>query len=198
MDLMATTLKGCFFCLKKYNQISLRDYLLVMNLILDNPLLLKLKYPLQKWENNPILRAVSAPLTFPLAKEIKEFAHSLKELMYIYDGVWLAAPQVGKNIRMIAITLWESRSGKLHQIWDEILINPQIEQSSKQMNVDIEGCLSLPGIEWKVKRYNWVKVSFYDINGQKHQKIFYDFNARIVQHEIDHLDWILFIDKLEK
>ena len=169
-----------------------------MALILDNPLILRLKYPLQKWKDNPILRTVSESLKFPLTEQTKEFANSLKELMYIYDGVWLAAPQVWKNIRIIAVTLWEDKGGRLQQIWDEVLINPQITQVSEQMNVDIEWCLSLPGIEWKVKRYNWVEVSFYDIKGQKHQKTFYDFNARIVQHEIDHLDWILFIDKLEK
>ena len=167
-----------------------------MNLMFGNPLLLKLKYPLQKWENNHILRAVSTPVNLPLTEETKEFAYSLKELMYIYNGVWLAAPQIGKNIRIIAITLWEDKEGNLNQIWDEILINPEIEQTSEQMSVDTEGCLSLPGIEWKVKRYKWVKVSFYDIEGKKHQKIFYDFNARIVQHEIDHLDGILFVDKI--
>ena len=66
------------------------------------------------------------------------------------------------------------------------------------MNKDVEWCLSLPGIEWLVKRYDWIKVKFQDATGKKLTKTYKDFDARIIQHEIDHLDGILFIDKLVK
>jgi len=163
---------------------------------LGESLQLKLKYPLQQGANNPILRKKSEPIQ-KITPQVKEFLQDLKKLMYIYDWVWLAAPQIGKNLRAVAITVWQKRWSEMVQVDDKILVNPQIIQKSDEMNVDVEGCLSLPWVEGEVKRHNWVKVRYLDENWLPHEEVFEDFTARIVQHEIDHLDWILFIDKLE-
>lgn len=157
--------------------------------------LLQHKYPLQLWANNPILRSVAEPIA-EFNKEMKAFAHDILELMWIYEWVWLAAPQVGKSVRMIATTQrksgkrWEKNTGEI------VMINPEITEKSSQVVMSEEACLSLPWDQWNVKRYKKITVSYYDPEGRKHTRKFEDFNAAIVQHEIDHLDGVLFIDKL--
>lgn len=77
------------------------------------------------------------------------------------------------------------------------MINPEIIEHSEEKCTDKEGCLSVPGESWDVERWSWVKVNFLDIEGKKYSLKLTDLAARIVQHEIDHLDGILFTDKIE-
>lgn len=157
--------------------------------------LLQYKYPLQLWANNPILRTVSEPIT-EFTQEIRTFAYDLIELMWIYEWVWLAAPQVGKPWRIIATT--QRKSGKRWEknTWEIVMINPEIVEKSSQTMIGEEACLSLPWEQGNVKRYKKITVSYYDPEWRKHTRKFEDFNATIVQHEIDHVDGVLFIDKL--
>lgn len=159
---------------------------------------LKAKFLLILWENNPILRAVAEPLALPLTSAMKEFAHLLIELMWEYDWVWLAAPQVGRSLRMIATTQWKVKDEKYTHLWDTVMINPEIVSVSDKTLVSEEGCLSLPWISGYVERPAEVTVSFFDIDGKKVKKKYSGFNAIIVLHEIDHLNGILFIDKTTK
>lgn len=158
---------------------------------------LKKSYPIQRWVNNPILRRKSEEVK-KIDDNIRSFAKVLKILMYEYDWVWLAAPQIWNNIRIIAVTFWEKKRNKYNFLRDEIMINPKITYFSKKTNIDEEGCLSLPGITWDVERFNEIEVEYLDINWKKNKVRLKDLNARIVQHEIDHLDGILFVDKLVK
>ena len=78
------------------------------------------------------------------------------------------------------------------------MINPKIMETSQEMAIDEEACISLPDVFGKVKRHKTILVTYTDIKGHKQTKKLKDFNARIVQHEIDHLDGILFVDKVIK
>ena len=154
-------------------------------------------YPLQTGENNKILRTKSDEIK-EINEDMREFAKILSHLMWKYDGVGLAAPQIGENIQMISITTRKETKKWRKQIDEIIMINPKIKEKSINTWVDLEACLSLPEIEWNVRRYNDIVVEYTTIKWDKKKKKFKWFNARIIQHEIDHLHGILFIDKLEK
>lgn len=120
---------------------------------------------------------------------MQKFFKNLVEIMFRADGLGLAAPQLKEHIRVIAINL--NNEGK-------IFINPQIIKKSLLKNASEEGCLSVPNIYGKVKRHNKITVDYYDENGDRQILVATNLIARVLQHEIDHLDGILFIDKLEK
>jgi len=158
---------------------------------------LKKFYPIQTWIDNKILRTKSQDV-ISIDKDVKDFAYDLIELMYEYDWVWLAAPQIWKNIRMISVTSW--KEGKKWPEWldEEVMINPVIIEKSQDMVISEEACLSVPDVVGKVKRHKSLIVQYLDIKWFKKKKKLKDYNAFIVQHEIDHLDAILFVDKLVK
>ncbi len=152
-----------------------------------------MKYQLQIWENNPILRSISDPID-RITPEIKTFAQDLMRLMHEWDGVGLASPQVWRNIRMIAVTKW--RKNKI--VKDMIMINPRIVETSSHTELWEEACLSLPEIFGDVRRYTHIVVEYQDINWNHQERKFKHMDARVIQHEIDHLDGVLFIDRVEK
>lgn len=118
--------------------------------------------------------------------------------MYTNDGVWLAAPQIGKNIRVIATTQREKKGKDNKLVGEVIMINPVIIEQSKEKITAEEACLSVPNVFGYVKRYKSIVVEYTDTKGNKQKKKLKDFNATIIQHEIDHLDGILFVDKTIK
>lgn len=160
---------------------------------------LKIFYPLEQGKENPILRTKSEKIS-EIDEEIKEFAEILMEMMREYDGVGLAAPQIGKNLAMIATTQWKKMPTWKHAdkdyLGETLLINPKIIGHSQETQISEEACLSLPGEQGKVERYEWIIVKFKDIKGKEKQQKYSGFNACILQHEIDHLNGILFTDKL--
>lgn len=165
--------------------------------------LIERSYKILTWKNNPILRSVSEEIDW-VDEDVKLFSEILLKLMRRYDGVWLAAPQIWKNVRMIATTQRKmkdeksSTPSKKDLLSETVMINPAILEKSEKMITYEEACLSLPDLEWKVKRHESIVVTFTDINGKvKTQKLKW-FNAVIVQHEIDHLDAILFVDRAIK
>ena len=99
--------------------------------------------------------------------------------------VGLAAPQVGRDIN-----LFITKHGH------EVFINPKIISSSPQTKKSVEGCLSIPNISGAVFRSEWIQVEYINLSGEKVQKYFSGFPAIVIQHEYDHLQGILFIDKL--
>jgi len=114
------------------------------------------------------------------------------ETMYDAPGVGLAAPQVGKSIRLIVVDTTEDKEGDKEHM---VLINPEIIESEGKQ-VDEEGCLSVPELSANVKRYQKITVSFQDLQGKAHELSTEDRFAVVLQHEIDHLNGILFIDHL--
>jgi peptide deformylase len=137
---------------------------------------------------NPILRkkSILVDLKKINEKDFKILIEDMKHTMLKKDGVGLAAPQIGKNKRIITVN---TKDGVI------AMINPRILNKSFLKEWDEEGCLSVPGIYGKVKRSKKLKCEFFDMDKKKNIISAQGFFARIIQHEIDHLDGILFIDK---
>ena len=109
-------------------------------------------YTIQTWTNNPILRTKSEKIT-KIDEDLINLWNDMIDLMYENDWVWLAAPQIWKNIRMIAVT-----SRKETKKWQElasetIMINPEIIEKSNETIIGKEACLSVPDVTWYVKRH---------------------------------------------
>lgn len=122
-------------------------------------------------------------------KEFQRFLHDFVKTMKAKDGIGLAAPQVGRHVRIIAVN---TKNDPI------VLINPRIIKKSWKKNEAEEGCLSLPGIFGMVKRKNIIKVVCHDKAGKKLEFKAKGLFARVILHETDHLDGILFIDKVKK
>ncbi len=119
-------------------------------------------------------------------------------IKYIKDernwGVWLAAPQIWINKRLIVVALMRDYDDENYRVI--AMINPEIIEHSWEKCSAEEWCLSVPGESGDVERWSWVKVNFMDHEGKKYSLKLENLAARIIQHEIDHLDWILFTDKV--
>jgi peptide deformylase len=134
-----------------------------------------------------ILRKKSKKIRNFNDSDLKKFAEELSKTMKKADGLGLAAPQLGHNSRIIAI----NAKGN-----DKIFINPRITlRSWFRKEIGEEGCLSLPKIYGLIKRHKKIKVVYYDLSGQKKKLRAEGLLARVFQHEIDHLNGILFIDR---
>ncbi len=136
---------------------------------------------------DPVLRQKCRPVTV-INKKIKRLLDNMKETMYAANGVGLAAPQVGISKRIIVVDVGEG-------FWE--LLNPEIIFQEGE-EVGVEGCLSIPGVAGEVKRAFKVKVKGLDRSGQEQIITAEGLGARALQHEIDHLDGVLFIDKADR
>lgn len=152
-------------------------------------------YSLQTGARNPILREKAQHID-KITKDIKIICAILLEKMYEYEGVGLAAPQIWISKRIIAVTFWKDKNKKPICVWDEVMINPVITRRSDDKFLFEEACLSLPGARWDVLRNRHIKVHYKTPDGREHEKKLSSMSAVIVQHEIDHLDGVLFIDKV--
>ncbi|TSD01294.1 MAG: peptide deformylase [Parcubacteria group bacterium Athens0714_25] len=137
-------------------------------------------------EPNPILRQKAKKIKDPLSEEIQKLIPQMIKTLKEAKGLGLAAPQIGKSVRLCIIEDGE----KTH-----ILINPQIKSASKEISISEEGCLSIPGKWLPIKRNEEVKVRYLNEKGEKCKLKTRGLLARAFQHEIDHLDGILIIDK---
>ncbi len=129
--------------------------------------------------------------------DLPKFIDDLYQTMHASDGVGLAAPQVGKAVRIFVID-----ADELKDLYPETegfrrtIINPTIlEYSDELVSLD-EGCLSLPGISEPVKRPSRIRVKYQTLDGEWVEEVLEGFNARVFQHEYDHLEGILFTDKV--
>ncbi|MBI5621663.1 peptide deformylase [Candidatus Falkowbacteria bacterium] len=140
---------------------------------------------------DPRLRQRSIPLELAVLKSDKtqKLIADLKITMKEAKGIGLAAPQVGQNIRIIIVNT---------EIGPTAFINPRIIWHSLRKELDEEGCLSIPGIYGLVKRHRSVVMNYWDEAGNKQRIRVKGLFARVLQHEIDHLNGILFIDKMVK
>ena len=143
--------------------------------------------PIQTGKDNKILRAKSQKVADFRDPKIQKLIIDMKEtLSSIKEGVGLAAPQIGKNIRIFIL------SPELSE--QTVFINPLIRKSFRKTLVT-EGCLSLPKIYGKIKRSKTAKITALNETGKKFQLKADSLLAQAFQHEVDHLDGILFIDK---
>lgn len=132
---------------------------------------------------------------FLLSKETRKLIQEMIPIMYSYDGIGLAAVQVGHNIRICVIG--KQAIPEKHQLKQEdmILVNPVWVKTNLRKVENVEGCLSVPKKYGKVKRYKNIKVTALDASGNPLSFSASDLLARVVQHEVDHMDGVLFIDK---
>jgi len=129
--------------------------------------------------------------------ELGQLVSNMFETLRKTEGVGLAAPQVGLPIRLMVVDLdIISDEQPEFKDWFRSYINPYIEETDGPMTSYEEGCLSFPGIHEKVMRPARVRVSWQDENFQEHDEWFEGFPARVMQHEIDHLDGKCFIDRI--
>jgi peptide deformylase len=135
-------------------------------------------------EGHPLLRQKALPVK-KITKRLLKLAGDMEETMRAASGVGLAAPQVGVGVRLIVLDVGE---GPI------VVFNPEIIDRDGQ-DVDVEGCLSIPGVNGYVERSAWVKVAGLDAKGKPLVIEGTDLLARALQHEIDHLDGVLFTDK---
>lgn len=144
-------------------------------------------------EPNKILHQATQELIAADLKnpEIKQLISDMTETMYVKDGVGIAANQVGKSYKICVIAKQFTNDKKN----DLILVNPNWEKTTLRKTIDTEGCLSVPNTYGEVKRYKKIKVKAMSENGEPLEFIAEDFFARIIQHEIDHLNGHLFIEK---
>jgi peptide deformylase len=151
-------------------------------------------------EETSILRQPCADLPIPLDAEAKKSVRTLVEAFLERDDAsGLAAPQIGISKKIIIFrNRGFSKDGASDGTWTkkdvEVLINPRITQNRGNQLVLAEGCLSCPDIKVEIARYPEIKVRGFDVHGQKIGKRYLDFVARIVQHEMDHLEGKLIVD----
>jgi len=151
---------------------------------------------IEKWLDNKILRKVSQKLKdnelktyFKLAQEMKKYIKNPK-----HWWVWLAAPQVGYNIRLIIVSLLKDREDENYKT--VVMFNPEILEFSVEKECGEEWCLSVPNKKGTVERPKDIKLVYQDEKWTLKSLMLSWLSARIVQHEVDHLNWILFTDRL--
>lgn len=159
-------------------------------------------YTITNEQQLQILRNISKSVTTNdiKTKKYKTLISSLLERVEINDEgkitLGIAAPQLWENVRIIVVKdiLRVSWEWNILQYKNIVMINPEITSISSQTNLDYEGCLSVPDIEDYVERSNTCTITYVNIDGSKQIRTFEWLNARVVLHEIDHLNWVLFID----
>lgn len=146
-----------------------------------------MRYPILIHPNDKLKR-VAQPIDV-ITDETVALLDNLYETMVANDGIGIAAPQVGKNKRIAIVEVDEGDKFEL--------INPEIIEA-KGESIDVEGCLSIPHVFGTVKRADEVTVRYYDREGEEIEVTAFGYLARAFQHEIDHLDGVLFVEKMIK
>lgn len=147
---------------------------------------------------NPILREIAQPLTEVTDRETQRLIDSLMATAESANGVGIAAPQVSQSRRLFVVASRPNpRYPNAPSMEPTAMINPQILTHSTEQVKGWEGCLSVPGWRGLVPRYRAIEVEYRDRHGQLHCQELTDFVARIFQHELDHLNGIVFLDRLE-
>jgi peptide deformylase len=152
-------------------------------------------YPIVVY-GHEVLRKVAADIDkdYP---DLQQLIADLFETMYKSEGMGLAAPQIGKSVRIFVIdgTPIAEDEPSLAD-FRKVFINPYIIERSGELKLMNEGCLSIPNIREEVNREAHIRMNYYDENWMYHDEIFDGYKARIIQHEYDHLDGVLFTDKV--
>jgi peptide deformylase len=152
---------------------------------------------------DPVLKKVAVDIEKD-QNGLKELIENMWETMYGAYGVGLAAPQVGRSLRLFLVDtapfsedddLTEAEQKEL-KTFKKVFINAQIiEESGEEWNFN-EGCLSIPDVREEVSRQETIKINYFDENFKEHTEVYSGLRARVIQHEYDHIEGILFTDKL--
>lgn len=148
---------------------------------------------------HPVLRQVAEPVEDPTAPEIRQLVSDMIETMEDAGGTGLAAPQVHVPLRVVVFRVGSERVTALPgdgPVGLTVLINPMLEALDEEQSLGWEGCLSVPGLRGAVPRYTRLRYAGYDLDGGLIDRSVAGFHARVVQHECDHLDGILYPQRM--
>lgn len=147
---------------------------------------------------DPRLRQRSRPVSQFGTAELEALIENLRDTMAARDGAGLAAPQIGVPLRVVIFGIGVNpRYPDAPPIPETVLINPEITPIDQARESGWEGCLSVPGLRGQVSRWSRIHYQGFDARGQLIARSVDGFHARVVQHECDHLDGVLFPDRLE-
>ncbi len=149
---------------------------------------------------HPVLRLRADPVEDPTAPRIRGLIRNMLATLRDASGAGLAAPQVHVPLRVVMFEVPEDRAGDSEESVARpltILINPEIEPLTEETSVGWEACLSVPGLTGAVPRFTRIRYSGLAPDGSRIERIAEDFHARVVQHECDHLDGILYPQRME-
>lgn len=155
-----------------------------------------------KWDivkiGDPLLRRKTRPVPLSRIKSLRSFLRGMALLMRHARGVGLAANQAGRgSSAMVMECRGNKRYPRAGSFPLQTYLNPRILRYSRAKNADWEGCLSVPGFRGIVKRSNEVVLEARTLEGRKVRKTFRGFEARVVQHEVDHLNGLFYLDRME-
>jgi peptide deformylase len=148
---------------------------------------------------HPVLRQIAQPVEDPTAPQVRALIRNMIETMQDADGAGLAAPQVHVPLRVVIFHVPEERAGESEEAAPTpltVLINPEIMPLTEEKKLGWEGCLSVPGLVGAVPRYTKIRYSGYTPDGGRIEREAADFHARVVQHECDHLDGVLYPQRM--
>ncbi|MBI3561367.1 MAG: peptide deformylase [Gammaproteobacteria bacterium] len=146
---------------------------------------------------HPLLKAVAKPVTQFNTPELQSLITDMRDTMVANFGAGLAAPQIGVGLRVVIFAIQHNpRYPKVEAIPETILINPEILLEEHTQIAGWEGCLSVPGLRGWVPRYQQIRYRAYNLQGDSIDRVVTDFHARVVQHEVDHLDGILYPQRI--
>jgi len=146
---------------------------------------------------HPLLLQKSEPIELFNTPRLDQLIEDLFDAMAEYDGAGISAPQIGQLFRVVVFEVEDNpRYPDKGPIPRTVLINPTIECLGDEMNNDWEGCLSVPGMRGSVQRFTHIRYAGYDAQGERFEREVSGFHARVVQHECDHLDGILYPQRI--
>lgn len=147
---------------------------------------------------NPVLRQVAQPISNTQDEWVKSLAENMLHTLMQSRGVGIAAPQVGQPYQMLIVASHpNARYPHAPMMEPTVMINPRLIAHAEEQMKDWEGCLSVPGIRGLVPRYRTIEIEYTGQDGTSHQMVLTDFVARIFQHEFDHLNGLVFLDRVE-
>ncbi len=142
---------------------------------------------------DPRLLQLAQPVARFGTPELDALIGDLRDTMAHLNGAGLAAPQIGVGLRVVIFGVKSNpRYPHVEEVPDTVLINPALEPLAADKEEDWEGCLSVPGMRGMVPRYRHLRYSGYDAQGRRFERSVEGFHARVVQHECDHLDGVLY------
>ena len=151
-------------------------------------------YPIYAY-GYPVLKKKAVDIEKDGDIDVKQLAEDMFETMYAASGVGLAAPQIGKSIRMFVVDA-DAMDPENLQGFKKVFINPEMLEEDGEEWAFEEGCLSIPKIREEVERPERIKIKYFDENWEEHTDVFEGVAARVIQHEYDHIEGILFTDYL--
>lgn len=145
-------------------------------------------------DDHPILKKIAKPVE-EITLELRQLAAEMMATMHIEGGVGLSAPQIGRSIRLIVFDVINETNNAMNSGW---IFNPEIIETSEETDVEKEGCLSYRGLWVEIERPKKIKVKYIGLDGTERLQTYHGIAARVICHEIEHLEGITLKDHKDK